>query len=85
MTISGQDCVRTPSYLLLLRLGVLIFAIYSLNYGNLYGMKAALHLKGNEFSWFASSESSRPESPLRCWCLTLLVYSLLVGIVIDVC
>ncbi|KAI0665734.1 MFS general substrate transporter [Trametes maxima] len=26
----------------------------ALNYGNLYGMKKALHLSGNQFSWFAS-------------------------------
>ncbi|KAI0707431.1 MFS general substrate transporter [Cerioporus squamosus] len=26
----------------------------ALNYGNLYGMKTALHLSGNQFSWFAS-------------------------------
>ncbi|KAI0641588.1 MFS general substrate transporter [Trametes meyenii] len=29
----------------------------ALNYGNLYGMKKALHLSGNQFSWFASSMS----------------------------
>ncbi|KAI0739999.1 MFS general substrate transporter [Daedaleopsis nitida] len=26
----------------------------ALNYGNLYGMKAALHLSGDQFNWFAS-------------------------------
>ncbi|KAJ2984636.1 hypothetical protein NUW54_g10439 [Trametes sanguinea] len=28
----------------------------ALNYGNLYGMKQALHVSGGQFSWFASSE-----------------------------
>lgn len=38
-----------------LRIKVTDVHSYRLNYGNLYGMKAALHVTGSQFDWFASS------------------------------
>ncbi|KAI0759546.1 MFS general substrate transporter [Trametes elegans] len=40
--------------MLCLSQGLSILDKTALNYGNLYGMKKALHLSGDQFSWFAS-------------------------------
>lgn len=49
----------------------------ALNYGNLWGMKASLHVDGNQFSWFASGvrqfKTSKPcESFTELYALKVL-------------